>query len=92
MSDKPLLEYIEPIQKAATNACSFVEGMTKADFLEHRRRQQAKTLKTRDVSLPKSYSYNFPDTVWEICERNRNDPSAAKRSAPRSAHQSSTGP
>ncbi|MCL2717017.1 MAG: DUF86 domain-containing protein [Alphaproteobacteria bacterium] len=41
MSEKPLLDYIEHIQKAATDACSFVEGITKAEFLEDRRSQQA---------------------------------------------------
>ena len=36
-----LPDYLEHIQQAASDACSFVEGLTKDDFLADKRTQQA---------------------------------------------------
>jgi len=36
-----LPDYLDHIQQAATDACSFVEGLTKDDFLADKRTQQA---------------------------------------------------
>ncbi|KXB19098.1 HepT-like ribonuclease domain-containing protein [Xylella fastidiosa] len=41
MSWNRLPDYLEHMQQAATNACSFVEGLAKEDFLEDKRTQQA---------------------------------------------------
>jgi uncharacterized protein with HEPN domain len=41
MSGYRLVDYLEHIEQAATNACSFVEGLAKADFLADIRTQQA---------------------------------------------------
>lgn len=41
MSGNRLLDYLDHIQQAATDACNFVEGLGKADFLEDKRTQQA---------------------------------------------------
>ncbi|MXS80686.1 Uncharacterized conserved protein, contains HEPN domain [Nitrosomonas eutropha] len=41
MSDNRLPDYLDHMQQAATDACSFVEGLTKEDFLEDKRTQQA---------------------------------------------------
>lgn len=41
MSAGRLLDYLDHMQQAATDACSFVEGLGKADFLEDKRSQQA---------------------------------------------------
>jgi len=41
MSENRLSDYLDHIQKAATDACSFVEGFAKDDFLEDKRTQQA---------------------------------------------------
>ena len=41
MSENRLSDYLEHMQQAATDACSFVEGMGKDDFLEDKRTQQA---------------------------------------------------
>ena len=41
MSESRLADYLEHIQQAATDACGFVEGLAKADFLEDKRTQQA---------------------------------------------------
>jgi uncharacterized protein with HEPN domain len=36
-----LPDYLDHIQQAATDACSFAEGLSKEDFLEDKRTQQA---------------------------------------------------
>ena len=41
MSDNRLPDYLAHMQQAATDACAFVEGLSKADFLEDKRTQQA---------------------------------------------------
>ncbi|MEF8717134.1 MAG: DUF86 domain-containing protein [Candidatus Accumulibacter necessarius] len=41
MSENRLPDYLDHIQQAATDACSFVEGMAKDDFLADKRTQQA---------------------------------------------------
>ena len=41
MSENRLADYLDHMQQAATDACIFVEGMGKADFLEDKRTQQA---------------------------------------------------
>ncbi len=41
MSENRLPEYLDHIRQAATDACSFVEGVSKGDFLVDKRTQQA---------------------------------------------------
>jgi uncharacterized protein with HEPN domain len=41
MSENRLLDYLDHMHQAAIEACSFVEGLAKDDFLEDRRTQQA---------------------------------------------------
>jgi len=41
MNESRLADYLDHIQQAATDACSFVEGLAKDDFLEDKRTQQA---------------------------------------------------
>jgi uncharacterized protein with HEPN domain len=41
MNGNRLSDYLDHIQQAATDACSFIEGLTKADFFEDKRTQQA---------------------------------------------------
>ena len=41
MSQNRLPDYLDHIQQAATDACSFVDGMTRDDFLNDKRTQQA---------------------------------------------------
>ena len=42
MSESPrLLDYLGHMQQAALEACTFVEGLAKEDFLADRRTQQA---------------------------------------------------
>ncbi|NWB98226.1 DUF86 domain-containing protein [Pseudomonas gingeri] len=41
MTENRLPDYLEHMRQAATDACSFVEGLAKDDFLEDKRTQQA---------------------------------------------------
>jgi uncharacterized protein with HEPN domain len=41
MSENYLPDYLDHMQQAATDACSFIEGMTKDQFLQDKRTQQA---------------------------------------------------
>jgi len=41
MSESRLADYLEHMQQAARDACIFVEGLRKNDFLEDKRTQQA---------------------------------------------------
>ena len=41
MNENRLPDYLGHMQQAATDACAFVEGLDKADFLEDKRTQQA---------------------------------------------------
>jgi len=41
MSESRLPDYLDHMQQAATDACAFVEGLGKTDFLEDKRTQQA---------------------------------------------------
>ena len=41
MNENRLPDYIDHVQQAAADACAFVEGLGKADFLEDKRTQQA---------------------------------------------------
>jgi uncharacterized protein with HEPN domain len=41
MNENRLGDYLDHMQQAATDACAFVEGMQKIDFLEDKRTQQA---------------------------------------------------
>ena len=41
MNELRLSDYLEHVQQAATDACSFVEGLNKDDFLADKRTQQA---------------------------------------------------
>jgi uncharacterized protein with HEPN domain len=41
MTDYRLPDYLEHMRQAAIDACAFVEGLSKTDFLEDKRTQQA---------------------------------------------------
>ncbi|MDZ4700184.1 MAG: DUF86 domain-containing protein [Rhodothermales bacterium] len=41
MSENRLLDYLDHMRQAATDACAFVEGLERDDFLEDKRTQQA---------------------------------------------------
>lgn len=41
MNENRLPDYLDHMQQAAMDACSFVDGLSKADFIEDKRTQQA---------------------------------------------------
>lgn len=41
MNENRLIDYLDHIQQAATDACHFVDGVEKKDFLSDKRTQQA---------------------------------------------------
>ena len=41
MNENRLTDYLDHMRQAATDACSFVEGLSKADFIADKRTQQA---------------------------------------------------
>jgi len=41
MTDGRLSDYLDHMEQAATDACTFVSGLAKEDFLADRRTQQA---------------------------------------------------
>lgn len=41
MNENRLADYLDHMRQAATDACSFVEGLSKEDFLADKRTQQA---------------------------------------------------
>lgn len=41
MTDNRLADFLDHMRQAAADACEFVEGMDKADFLQDKRTQQA---------------------------------------------------
>jgi len=41
MKQNRLMDYLEHMQQAATDACNFIEGLSKNDFLSDKRTQQA---------------------------------------------------
>ena len=41
MNEIRLADYLDHMQQAATDSCSFVDGLSKSDFLEDKRTQQA---------------------------------------------------
>ncbi len=44
MNDSRLADYLDHMRQAASDACGFVEGLSKDDFLADRRTQQAVTM------------------------------------------------
>jgi uncharacterized protein with HEPN domain len=55
MTESRLPDYLEHIRQAAANACAYVEGLNKADFLEDTRTQQAVVMNliiTVQIALP----------------------------------------
>jgi uncharacterized protein with HEPN domain len=80
MNESRLPDYLEHIQQAATDACSFVEGQSKKDFLADRRTQQAVILSLLIIGeaatkLLQSYGdflTAHPDVPWSSMKGMRN--------------------
>lgn len=72
MKDFRLPDYLDHMQQAATDACSFVEGLSREDFLEDKRTQQAVIMSlviigeaaTKVMDGFPGFSETHPDVPW----------------------------
>ena len=80
MSENRLPDYIDHIQQAATDACSFVEGLAKDDFLEDKRTQQAVIMNfiiigeaaTKVMDGYVEFTQAHPEVPWRSMRNMRN--------------------
>ena len=80
MSENRLSDYLEHMQQAATDACSFVEGMGKDDFLEDKRTQQAVIMSliiigeaaTKIMDAYAEFTQAHPQVPWRSMRGMRN--------------------
>ncbi len=80
MSDNRLPDYIDHIQKAATDVCSFVEGLAKDDFLADKRTQQAVIMSliiigeaaTKVMEGYVAFTQSHPEVPWRNMRGMRN--------------------
>ncbi len=80
MNENRLPDYIEHIQQAATDACSFVEGLTKDDFLTDKCTQQAVIMSliiigeaaTKMMDSYDEFTQKHPEVPWRRMRNMRN--------------------
>lgn len=80
MKDNRLPDYLEHIRQAATDACAFVDGFTKEDFLDDKRTQQAVIMSlmiigestARIMDLAPEFVEKHPDIQWRGMRGMRN--------------------
>ena len=80
MSENRLPDYIDHIQKAATDVCSFVEGLAKDDFLADKRTQQAVIMSliiigeaaTKVMEGYVAFTQSHPEVPWRNMRGMRN--------------------
>lgn len=80
MSDKRLADYLDHIQQAAADAKTFVEGMTKSDFLSDKRTQQAVVMSiiiigeaaTKILDRHGEFTEQYPEIPWRDMRGMRN--------------------
>lgn len=80
MTQNRLADYLEHMRQAATDACSFVLGMSKDDFLRDKRTQQAAILNliiigeasTKVVDRYPAFAARHPDVPWNGMRGMRN--------------------
>lgn len=80
MNENRLPDYIGHIQQAATDACSFVEGLDKDDFLTDKRTQQAVIMSliiigeaaTKVMDDYDGFTQTHPDVPWRSMRNMRN--------------------
>lgn len=68
MSEPRLQDYLDHMQQAAADACSFVGGLNKEDFLQDRRTQQAvvwRSMRGMRNRIAHGYFDIDLDVVWE---------------------------
>ena len=80
MKGNRLPDYLEHIRQAATDACSFVQGQTKADYIADRRTQQAVILSllfigeaaTKLIQHYGDFLTRHPEVPWSSMKGMRN--------------------
>lgn len=80
MNKNRLTDYIEHMQRAATDACVFVEGLGFADFMENKRTQQAVIMSliilgeaaTKLMDRYTEFTQEHPQVPWRSIRGMRN--------------------
>lgn len=80
MSQNRLSDYLDHMQQAAADACSFVEGLGKDDFLEDKRTQQAVIMSliiigeaaTKIMDGHPGFIEDYPEVPWRGMRGMRN--------------------
>jgi uncharacterized protein with HEPN domain len=80
MSDNRLPDYLEHIQQAAADACSFIDGLSKEDFLADKRTQSAVVMSlvvigeaaTKVMDHYPGFADRHPDVPWRSMRGMRN--------------------
>lgn len=80
MSENRLSEYLHHMQQAAVDACSFVEGLIKDDFLADKRTQQAVIMSliivgeaaTKVMNQYAEFTEAHPEIPWRSMRGMRN--------------------
>ncbi len=80
MSENRLPDYLDHMQQAAMDACSFVEGLTKDDFLVDKRTQQAVIMSliilgeasTKVMDSYAEFTQAHPELPWRSMRGMRN--------------------
>lgn len=80
MNTNRLPDYLDHMQQAATDACAFVEGLDKTDFLEDKRTQQAVIMSliimgeaaTKVMDSYAEFTQAHPNVLWRSMRGMRN--------------------
>ncbi|HLF98036.1 MAG TPA: DUF86 domain-containing protein [Methylococcaceae bacterium] len=80
MSENRLPDYLDHMQQAASDACSFVEGLSKDDFLADKRTQQAVIMNlviigeavTKAMDRYAEFTARHPEVPWRSVRGMRN--------------------
>ena len=80
MTENCLSDYLDHMRQAATDACRFVEGMSKADFLKDTRTQRAIIMcivilgeaATKIMNSYDEFVQTHPDVPWHSMRGMRN--------------------
>ena len=80
MNEYRLPDYLQHIYQAATDACTFIEGLAKEDFLEDKRTQQAVIMSllvigeavTKVMDFYSDFAQKHPQVPWRNMRGMRN--------------------
>lgn len=80
MNENRLPDYLDHIQQAATDACSFIEGLSKTEFLDDKRTQQAVIMSliiigeaaTKVMDSEPEFTEAHPEVPWRNMRGMRN--------------------